>query len=159
MGCVPHVDRDDDRRRGADGRSAAIRRAVIAVAVVVVAAGCARAAIDQTTRSAGGAIIEAGALGTEHLRVGDCLRDPLPPEVGALFAVPCARSHAAQVFAVVEDSSRCFDAVDPIIGRLLDRDDLPQIDVSALVADDGPHVVCVFEFADAIEEDLVRAAG
>ena len=137
-----------------------ILRAAIVLTLVLAVTGCGRAvAADQTERSASGAIVEPGELGTEHLRVGDCIQDPIPAEVGALYGVPCGRSHAAQVFAVVADTAGCLDAVDETVAALVDRDDLPEIDVSALLIEDGGRVVCVLEFAADIAEDLVRPSS
>jgi len=136
-----------------------MRQAVVLLVLIAAVSGCARAATDQTERSATGAIIEAGSLGTEHLMVGDCIRDPVPAAVDALVGVPCARSHAAQVYALVDDQAGCFDAVETVVAPLVGRDDLPQVDVSALVAEDGGRVVCLLEFATPVAEDLVRLAG
>lgn len=139
------------------------RRAIgcVIIASAILLAGCGRAVgADLTTRSVGGAIIEPGELGTRHLRAGDCIRDPIPAEVGALYGVPCGRAHAAQVFAVVTDSAICVDLAARDLAALVSRTDLPTIDVSALLIDgDDDHVVCVLEFAEPIAEDLIRPAA
>ena len=129
--------------------------------VLLLASSCARSvASDQTVRSAAGTIIEPGELGTQHLQVGDCIRDPIPAEIGALYGVPCAREHSAQVFAVGDDTQVCFDALEAEFADLATRTDLPRADVSALVVTDGPErVVCIIEFAEPIAEDVVRAVA
>ena len=86
-----------------------------------------------------------------------------------MVGVPCNREHRAQVVSI--GSAEDFDLDDPVtidelctlpveeIGRqLLARDDLPQIDVALLFAEDGSRVACILEFAEPITEDLVRRA-
>lgn len=134
--------------------------ALVALAILAVPA-CARSvAADQTVRSAVGTIIEPGELGTEHLRVGDCIRDPIPAEVEGLYGVPCARDHVAQVFAIGDDTQVCFDALEREFADLATRTDLPRADVSALVVTDGAErTVCIIEFAEPIAEDVIRATA
>lgn len=134
------------------------RVAVVVVSVALVSCA-APVGSDSTERSVGGVIVEPGRLGTRHLRAGDCIRDPLPASVEALFGVPCARPHAAQVLAVAESTEACLSALDVGIAALEGRDDLPEIDLNALVTDDGERVVCVLEFSRPISEDLVRLAS
>ena len=134
-------------------------RVAVAVAALALAGCAAPVSADRTERSVGGVIVESGRLGTRHLRAGDCIRDPLPVSVEALFGVPCARPHAAQVLAVVETTEACLAALDVGVAALDGRDDLPEVDLNALVTDDGERVVCVLEFAQPISEDLVRLAS
>ena len=138
------------------------------VAVALLAAACA-SAVDETERSVTGVITGPGRLGLVHLQPGDCIRDQLADEVDAMVGVPCNREHRAQVVSI--GSAEDFDLDDPVtidelctlpveeIGRqLLARDDLPQIDVALLFAEDGSRVACILEFAEPITEDLVRRA-
>lgn len=127
-------------------------------AVGLVAVSCGRSvAADQTARSPAGAILEAGELGTVHLRVGDCVRGPIPDAVDALYGVPCQRAHLAQVFAIGDDPETCVEAFAATLASLAERTDLPRVDLSALVVTDGQErVVCLLEFTEPITEDLVR---
>ena len=135
--------------------------ALLAVGLLVVVPGCGRSVgSDQTVRSPTGAIIEPGDLGTVHLRVGDCIRGPIPEEVEALYGVPCHREHLAQVFAVGDRTETCFDMFERELGALAGRTDLPRVDLSALiVSDPAERVVCILEFAEPLAEDLVRPSA
>lgn len=141
--------------------------ALMIVAAALVVVGCGQA-IDETERSATGVITAPGRLGLVDLRPGDCIRDALADEVGAVIGVPCAREHRAQVVAVGSSDDYDFDdttaidefctlPVEEIGRRLLARDDLPQIGVALLFGDGGNRAACVLEFAEPITEDLVRA--
>ena len=133
-------------------------RAALLCVVLLVTSGCGRSvSADQTVRSPTGAILEAGELGTSHLRVGDCLRGPIPAEVEALYGVPCHRAHLAQVFAVGDGTDMCEELIDRALGPLASRTDLPRVDVSALIVTDGDaRVVCIVEFSEPITEDVLR---
>ncbi|MEM9467582.1 MAG: hypothetical protein AAGA90_19560 [Actinomycetota bacterium] len=138
----------------------------ILVAVVLVATACA-SFVDETERSVTGVITGPGRLGLVHLQPGDCIRDQLADEVDALVGVPCNRGHRAQVVSIgtaeefeLDDPAAidqlCTLPVEEIGRQLLARDDLPQIDVALLYAEDGSRVACILEFAEPITEDLVR---
>jgi hypothetical protein len=144
-------------------------RTLLVALVVVFASACASAA-DGTTRSPTGVITEPGQLGLVHLRAGDCIRDPLSDVVEAMVGVPCSRDHRAQVVAVATADEFDLDDAAALgqfcevpaaeIGRgLLDRTDLPEIDVAVLLAEDGERVACVLEFAESVSEDIVRRAA
>ena len=141
----------------------------LAVAVVAVLASACGSAVDETTRSSAGVIVEPGRLGLGHLRPGDCIRDALADEVEVMIGVPCDRDHHGQVVSIGRDEE--FDLDDPrsidelctipveeIGRRLLTRPDLPRIDVALLFAKDGSRVACILEFEESIREDLVRTA-
>lgn len=141
---------------------------VLAAALLLVS--CGQSSADQTERGANGSITAPGLLGVEHLREGDCIRDRLPDVVEGIVGVPCARPHHAQVIAVgntdtieVGDPSAidqlCGDRVLAISAALLDRDDLPIIDVSLLIENDSGQIACILEFSEPITEDLVRTTA
>lgn len=147
-----------------------IRRAVMAVVMAVALAACGQSSTDQTERGINGSITAPGLLGVEHLREGDCIRDRVPDVVEGIVGVPCARPHHAQVIAIgntdtieLGDPSAidllCGERVLEISAALLDRDDLPIIDVSLLIEDDSGQIACLLEFSEPITEDLVRTAA
>ena len=147
-----------------------IRRAALVGAAIVALAACGQSSTDQTERGANGAITAPGLLGVEHLREGDCIRDRVPDVVEGIVGVPCARPHHAQVFAIgntdtieLGDPSAidllCGERVLEISAGLLDRDDLPIIDVSLLIEDDSGQIACLLEFSEPITEDLVRTTA
>lgn len=136
----------------------------------LLAVGCGQSSADQTERGLNGSITAPGLLGVEHLREGDCLRDRVPDVVEGIVGVPCARPHHAQVIAVgstdeieVGDPSAidqlCGERVLQISAALLDRDDLPIIDVSLLISDESGQIACLLEFSEPITEDLVRTTA
>ena len=144
-----------------------MRKLLIVVALAAAACG---QAIDETERSSTGVILEPGRLGLIHLRPADCIRDALADEVDVLVGVPCNRDHRAQVVSIgtadaydLDDPAAidqlCTLPVEDIGRRLLDRTDLPQIDVALLFADDGSRVACILEFAEPIAEDVVRQSA
>mgnify|MGYP001032728165 CR=1 FL=1 len=141
-------------RRGCGPPLSLLRLAV----VMLVLGGCSRSVVaDQTLRSPSGAILEPGELGTVHLRIGDCVRGPIPDVVDALYGVPCQRAHLAQVFAIGDGPETCVEMFDRALGSLAVRTDLPRVDLSALVVTEGrERVVCMLELAEPITEDLVR---
>ena len=137
----------------------ALPASLLRIALVgLVVVGCGRSiGADQTTRSPAGAILEAGELGTVHLRVGDCVRGPILDTVEALYGVPCQRAHLAQVFAIGDEPDTCVEAFGRALASLAERTDLPRVDLSALVVSDGQErAVCLLEFSEPITEDLVR---
>lgn len=147
-----------------------IRRAALVGAAIVALAACGQSSTDQTERGANGAITAPGLLGVEHLREGDCIRDRVPDVVEGIVGVPCARPHHAQVIAIgntdtieLGDPSAidllCGERVLEISAGLLDRDDLPIIDVSLLIEDDSGQIACLLEFSEPITEDLVRTTA
>ena len=147
-----------------------IRRAALVGAAIVALAACGQSSTDQTERGANGAITAPGLLGVEYLREGDCIRDRVPDVVEGIVGVPCARPHHAQVIAIgntdtieLGDPSAidllCGERVLEISAGLLDRDDLPIIDVSLLIEDDSGQIACLLEFSEPITEDLVRTTA
>ena len=147
-----------------------IRRAALVGAAIVALAACGQSSTDQTERAANGAITAPGLLGVEHLREGDCIRDRVPDVVEGIVGVSCARPHHAQVIAIgntdtieLGDPSAidllCGERVLEISAGLLDRDDLPIIDVSLLIEDDAGQIACLLEFSEPITEDLVRTTA
>ena len=147
-----------------------IRRAALVGAAIVALAACGQSSTDQTERGANGAITAPGLLGVEHLREGDCIRDRVPDVVEGIVGVPCARPHHAQVIAIgntdtieLGDPSAidllCGERVLEISAGLLERDDLPIIDVSLLIEDDSGQIACLLEFSEPITEDLVRTTA
>ena len=146
------------------------RRLWLVGACALLVAGCGRSSTDQAERGLNGSITAPGLLGVEHLRAGDCIRDRVPDVVEGIVGVPCARPHHAQVIAVgntdaieVGDPSAidqlCGERVLQISAALLDRDDLPIIDVSLLIEDGSGQIACLLEFSEPITEDLVRTTA
>ena len=145
-------------------------RLIVVVASLWILVGCGQVGADQTERGANGAITAPGLLGVEHLREGDCIRDPLPDVVEGIVGVPCTRPHHAQVIAVGNTDTiepgdptaidrLCGDRVREISSALLDRDDLPIIDVSLLFEEESGQIACLMEFSEPIVEDLVRTTA
>ena len=146
-----------------------IRRLGPLVLVLLVAVACGQAR-DETTRSPNGSITAPGRLGVIHLQPGDCMRDRIPEVVDVLIGVPCSRPHHAQVVAIGDtDVVEIGDpnAIDQLCGArileisagLIDRDDLPIIDVSLLIEEERGRVACLLEFSEPITEDLVRTTA
>lgn len=142
----------------------------LALALMLLFAACGQSATDQTERGVNGTITAPGRLGVKHLQTGDCIRDALADVVESVVGVPCSRPHRAQVIVAAElgtieigdptaIDALCGQQVLEITARLITRDDLPIIDVSLLIEEDAGRVACVLEFAEAITEDLVRAAA
>lgn len=147
-----------------------IHRLAPVVVAAVVLASCGQSSTDQTERGINGSITAPGLLGVEHLREGDCIRDRVPDVVEGIVGVPCARPHHAQVIAIgnadtieLGDPSAidllCGERVLEISAALLDRDDLPIIDVSLLIEDESGQIACLLEFSEPITEDLVRTTA
>jgi hypothetical protein len=107
----------------AGARSGTIRRvaavcATPAIGLVVASCGDPRSTIDETTRDAAGAVVEAGEVGVFQLQVGDCVLlpeataepsidrpdgtapPPAPGRAETLVAVPCAEPHTGEVVLV-----------------------------------------------------------
>ncbi|MEO0494507.1 MAG: hypothetical protein AAF081_13950 [Actinomycetota bacterium] len=144
--------------------------AAVTLAVTMVVGACSQSATDQTERGVNGTITAPGRLGVKHLQSGDCIRDELADVVESVIGVPCSRPHHAQV--IVADDLDAIEIGDPsavdvlcgaevfeITSRLVDRDDLPIIDVSLLIEEDAGRVACVLEFDEPITEDLVRTVA
>lgn len=89
-------------KSGEKGRGLAIAGVVIScLALVAAAAAVVAAILGGAERDESGAVTEAGSVGTDELRTGDCLiQTPAEGSVGDVRVVPCAEQHEGEVFAV-----------------------------------------------------------
>ncbi len=75
---------------------------------------------DSTTRSDDGKVIEAGEVGFERLRIGDCVQNPTGSEIKSVTVVSCADLHHSEVFSSKMLSSSLFPGKDALNGELSD---------------------------------------
>ncbi len=102
--------RTDRRSRAASGRLRLTGRVVgVAVAVVVGLAGPIRGWLGAPDRDQSGAVVGAGRVQVEDLRVGDCLDWPEEGadavEVDDVDLIPCGEPHQLEMYATVDLSS------------------------------------------------------
>ncbi|WP_109505602.1 septum formation family protein [Nocardioides speluncae] len=75
---------------------------MVAVWIVAIVGLIALAVTTDADRNSSGAIEEEGRLNAQALRAGDCFQLPDGEEVFTVDAIPCAESHQAEVYAVIE---------------------------------------------------------
>lgn len=89
------------RTRGQKGKGMAITGLVLSAEwVVVFAAFIIYAVSTSANRDSTGAISKGGSVTASDLKTGDCVNGIEVGEVGSINAVPCARLHEGEVFAV-----------------------------------------------------------
>jgi len=133
-------------------RRPGIALTALAISVSMLTVACGKSAnIDNSSRDPGsGRIVEAGDIGTQRLRTGDCFNDPGGATTLVVRGVPCDAAHQSQVVALVQlsnepgtawpgdgdlaDQSRsvCFGAAAEAVGGNLTD---PTVGLSAYVPD------------------------
>lgn len=96
----------------------------LGVAAAILGGGYVVRELNAADRDSTGAVVGAGEVAGDELRIGDCFDAPTAEEFEAVQALPCAQPHDAEVFHVLELERAAYPS-DPELEEVVARDCLP----------------------------------